>query len=270
MHYFFPHKYNFIHSAVSGSEQSRYMNEPTFLAFSVDFKFTSLFDDVMRYDSSPLLDIDAKYGAYNFLLSRGLNDQARALKQFVSKLRTISTTMPWFFQTCAGLNELWTADTDMTKPYKAQDKKIQIDTLESLDLSITDLAVMYRKAVYDTVYMRELLPENLRWFQCDIYVAEFRNLVLERGKFGVNDDYSFVRNNKHYIKFSLDMAEFDFSTTFPIEASVSTFETEKAKNSFSLTCGNFNIDAQINLGKQRSENTGGVNNVNTENIRTTI
>ncbi len=202
MHYFFPHKRNFIHSAIEGSEASRYMNEPTFLAFSLDFNFRSVLDPVMKFESSPLLDINCKYGAHNFLLSRGLNKQAATLRSFVDKLKTVSTTAPWFFQTCTGLNELWTADQDMSKPYKAADKIIKIDTLESLDLTITDLAVMYKNVMYDTKFMREILPENLRWFECDVYVAEFRNLVIDRSKPGFRDDYSFVLANKHYLETS--------------------------------------------------------------------
>ncbi len=109
---------------------------------------------------------------------------------------------------------------------------------------------MYKNVMYDTKFMREILPENLRWFECDVYVAEFRNLVIDRSKPGFRDDYSFVLANKHYIKFKLDMAEFDFSGTFPSESSLSTSETEMAKNSFGLKFGNFEIDAQINLGKK--------------------
>ena len=151
-------------------------DEPTYLTFSLDFTF----DDGYRTDDflaiSPLFNkAEGKsQSAINYLLARGHEDKANQLAVFKNILQFLRDDAPWYFQEVQGLDNLWKKATNMEEPMKGGD--ITINTLEAVDLRITELADLYRNAVYDKQYMRERVPDNLRWFSMDIWIAEFRNL----------------------------------------------------------------------------------------------
>lgn len=209
-------------------------NEPTFLTFSIDFNFISQLNPTLGLMSSPLFDIYTKNGAYQYLIGRGYEYQADCLLRFIKTLTDISENQPWFFQSLAGLDTLWSASMDMSKPFKGKDKLITIETLESLDLTITYLADMYRQAMYDMFYMRELVPENLRRFQVDIYVSEFRNLIINPNDSADTPDYSFFNNYKTHVHYTCSMCEFDFSKSVPFKDSLTVFKPEMATNRFGI------------------------------------
>ena len=221
--------------------------EPTFLTFSIDFNYYSILDSNLGIMSSPLFDVNTKNGAYQYLIARGYNYQADSLLRFLNKIRDISENHPWFFQSISGLDTLWSAYTDMTKPFKGKDKTINIDTLESLDLSITYLADMYRRAMYDSKYMREIVPENLRRFQVDIYIAEFRNLKMD----DTDSDYSFFEKYKTHVHYKCSMCEFDFSKSLPIKDNLTVFKPEMASNKFSIKPIRFE---EVNMYDLQSDN----------------
>ena len=149
----------------------------------------------------------------------------------------------------------------MNLPMKGAEKKIDIETLESLDMSVTYLADLYRKTVYDHKYMREILPENLRWFDMDVYVAEFRNIqitkpVLEDTNNGLYQStkeqkesvkqYTFFNDYKTYMKFSCKMCEFDFSESLPFEK-LQVHSPEMSKNKMSVKPNWFVEKHEFNL-----------------------
>jgi hypothetical protein len=49
-----------------------------------------------------------------------------------------------------------------------------VECWEGLDLKIRTLMEFYRKAAWDDVYQRWILPENMRQFKMIIYVFERR------------------------------------------------------------------------------------------------
>ena len=52
--------------------------------------------------------------------------------------------------------------------------KLTIKCLEGLDQKITQLMQLYRKAAWDDVYQRWILPDMMRFFTMRIYVSEMK------------------------------------------------------------------------------------------------
>lgn len=149
------------------------INDPTFLGF------TLLFD----WQDSPLFrdDIDngATYeytdSAYRYLERIGQSQKQLQLKQFKEKLQTVNRDMPWYWQSIEGLEGVWEKYHNIKEPYLGGDDSIiTINTLESIDFSITGLLELYRNVAYDFKNRREVLPENMREFNLIIFVEEIR------------------------------------------------------------------------------------------------
>lgn len=152
-------------------------SDPTYIGFKLIFNF----EPISRNPETGLTD-DALFAtdggldsAMNYLRATGNDTRAEHLKQFKELLKQINEQMPWYFQTLSGLDELWKIDFEQFNPYRGKNKIIEISCLESIDLKMTALADLYRKAVYDYKYMRWLVPENLRLFSLTIQLAEMRS-----------------------------------------------------------------------------------------------
>jgi len=156
------------------SKLSRYpYQDPTYLSFVMLFDFT---DQV----NSPLLSKTAE----NYLakLTNVDSDDAEFYKErlenlqnFRKALKTINNEMPWYWQSLSGLER-----TQQYNPENAymggDDARIEITTLESLNLPIAGLMHLYRKAVFDERKWSYILPTNLRKFRVYIYVSEVRKI----------------------------------------------------------------------------------------------
>ena len=236
-------------------------DEPTYLTFALDFNMEPIpgrapADESLLWNS-PLFDQD--HGAINFLINREYAPQADGLVTFREILRYLTFQAPWYFQEITGLDKLYAAATDLSgKSLRGGGISLGIKTLEAIDLRINELAGLYRNSVYDTKYRRERVPDNLRWFSVDVYIAEFRNMryrlpgVLGNtaNLLGINtaaignvigggNMISDVLKQYGYVKFRLRQCEFDFSGTLPIGPTVQIgsegrrFETNK----FSINVG---------------------------------
>jgi hypothetical protein len=246
-------------------------DEPTFLTFALDFQFEKL-DTILtqgyEIEKSPLFD--EKNGAGSFLISRGYSDKANGLTVFREILRYLTFDAPWYFQEISGLNTMWKQATNVESGYKAKDVKLTIKTLEAVDLRITELAGLYRDAIYDKVYMRERVPDNLRWFSMDIYLAEARNLRYRipgigqnvANAFGINTSaignivgagnaLTNVLEQYGYVKFKCRQCEFDFSESFAGGSSLSVATTNTpATNSFNINIGYFEEESRYADGSE--------------------
>ncbi len=154
---------------VGGNLVNKFLDDPTYLGFSIFFDF----------QNSPLLfisDDSALEGDYAYkYLSSVSPARARLLKSFVESLQYLQNNKPYVFQTIEGLDRCWNISTDLTDAYMGgDDAKIAIGCLESLDLRITGIMDMYRKIAYDNNSRKEILPANLRKFRCTIFVQEIR------------------------------------------------------------------------------------------------
>lgn len=168
-------------NVIKPKDRDRKMFSKTNLAFETDpylayqdptvLGFKLLFD----FYRSPLLRIDGNSNsALAFLERRGHTERAQYLRTFIRHLKKINESVPWFFQTIEGLDEAWARNFD--SPSVAGE--IGIECLESIDLKITALLDLYRKACYDYKHKREIVPENLRKFELRIYVLETRRMQI--------------------------------------------------------------------------------------------
>ena len=251
-------------------------DEPTYLTFAIDFKFeetpTHTPTDEIGLSNSPLFQTDNSNSAINFLISRGYNPQADGLATFKEILRYLTFQAPWYFQSITGLSELFGQTTDQSKGYKTKGIELQVDTLEALDLRIFELAGLYRNAIYDNKFRRERVPDNLRWFSMDVYVAEWRNLRyripgigqdvaraagVDTGAIGNiiggGNILSNVMDQFGYIKFECRQCEFDFSDTMPVGKTIDVGDgggKNAESNGFKIKIGWVNEEAKFGDGSK--------------------
>jgi hypothetical protein len=227
--------------------------DPTYLAFSIDFITEPVFYQGLRLYNSPLFideNSDTSYSAIKYLINRDRRREAEMLREFKKLLVYISQSTPWFFQSISGLKDLWQASTNTNNPYKGSQKELQIECLEAIDLRMTYLADLYRKAVFDEVYMREKLPQNLRYFECDVYIHEFRNIrsivealddvggtLSRREAVGITppeDLITELNQNVSTFKFRNMFCEFDFSESVNSFDSANVHTPEMASSYFKI------------------------------------
>ena len=185
-------------------------------------------------------------------------------------LRYLTFDAPWYFQSIKGLGAMWKGATDMESGWKGKTATLTVSTLEAVDLRINELADIYRNAVYDKIHMRERVPDNLRWFSMDIYVAEARNLryripgvgqgaanllginTAQIGNLvGAGNVFSNVLEQFGYVKFKCRQCEFDFSDTFAGGDSLEvTTKNTPATNSFKINIGFFEEESKYPDGSQ--------------------
>lgn len=250
-------------------------DEPTYLTFAIDFKFEEIPVPDPTSDTalgnSPLFNTGGHSSAINFLISRGYNPQADGLATFRELLRYLTFQAPWYFQSISGISDMYDQSTDMSKGFKTKDISLEVETLEAVDLRISELAGLYRNAIYDMKFRRERVPDNLRWFSMDVYIAEFRNLryrlpgVSQQAAslLGINtaaignvigggNSFSNVMDQFGFIKFECRQCEFDFSNTMPVGKTISigTDGRKAESNKFAIKVGWVNEEAKFGDGSR--------------------
>ena len=125
------------------------------------------------------------YSAFQYLRSRNEDTRAKYLFYFVNGLYEIQHDYPFIFKKVSGLNELEKFDATAGQRLKTP-AKITVECYEGLDLKIRTLFEFYRKAAWDDVYQRWILPENMREFKMIIYVFE-RRIFQDTQMFSVGD-----------------------------------------------------------------------------------
>ena len=113
------------------------------------------------------------YSAFQYLRSRNEDTRAKYLYYFVNGLFEIQKNYPFIFKKVTGLQELEKFDPIAGQRLKTP-AKVTVECWEGLDLKIRTLMEFYRKAAWDDVYQRWILPENMREFKMIIYVFERR------------------------------------------------------------------------------------------------
>jgi len=151
---------------------NRFLNtqDPTVLGFKLLFNFDQADSGLLwgaATNSAP-----PENTALGFLTKIGDGQRAYYLKQFLRILHGVNNQTPWYFQNLTGLAEAW--KHDLSIPLIKEDSKLEIECLESIDLRMTALIDLYRKACFDWKYRREVVPKNLRQFSMSVYVYEQR------------------------------------------------------------------------------------------------
>jgi len=232
--------------------------DPTYLGFTI--KIVDSLNDINDLDSLPhgLFCVNGEkndYSAIKYLETRGETLRANYLREFEYLFKKILIENPWYFTKISGIGELWKLDPKQN--FRAKEKKITIETMESLDLRITMLLDLYRKAVFDSQWMRWAVPENLRFFKMNIIISETRLLKIQEktresiyGKGYIIDetfsseglDYpgasSLPWTTGTFIKLSLEQCEIDITDAVPpFLEGLGTGPENMAVNKFSIKFG---------------------------------
>lgn len=185
---------SFLSSSNSVTEFDRFkdLQDPTYMSFKVDFfplLGMSYLDD--SYSSGGLFrrpgsnantgDTDI-YGdsAAEYLGNIGSPTRQGAHRAFVNMLSRIQDEAPWYFQSVTGLGDMYKIDP--AQNFRAKDKVLAFECLESIDMRMSYMADLYRSFAFDTQWHREILPINLRTFNMEIHVLEFRTFNTTFGK----------------------------------------------------------------------------------------
>ena len=152
-------------------------DEPTYLGFWLDFDFITPTNPITggNYDDFPhglLGGVTSPYSAENYLRAMDENKRADSIKVFKQILKDISKETPYFIQKIDGIDSLY--NIDPTSNWRAKDAAITLTFLEALDSRMAALFDSYRKAAFDTTYMRWVLPDIHRYFKMNLYITEFR------------------------------------------------------------------------------------------------
>lgn len=158
------------------------LQDPTFMSFKINF-FPDLgigaLDDL--YSSSGLFRPDGWSTKFEFTYGDSAQEYLRNIgspvrqhyhRAFTNMLWNLQEKSPWYFQSIQGLGDLYTFD--MAQNFRGKDKVLTIECLESIDMRVSYLADLYRNFAFDLKNMREILPINLRTFNMEVHVLEFR------------------------------------------------------------------------------------------------
>jgi len=258
--------------------------DPTYLGFRLVFDFTpnqrnletGQTDDPL-FAEDPTLE-----SAIRYLEATGYPNRAGMLRTFKANLQYINKETPWYFQTISGLNDIWKIEFgENFNPFRGKDKVLEIACLESIDLRITALADLYRKATFDAKYMRSLVPENLRWFTVRVQLAEIRqfqrvkssidkingnivnqnpntedftsgaalsDLAFTGSSASTDPEIENIDNLVSLMEFHLSHCTFDFWESFPSDKEISmNGEMEMAKQKFKIHVGHIKEQHQYKL-----------------------
>jgi len=195
-------------------------DDPTYLSFFFMFDYYT--------EHSPLLNGDAVSYLKNVI---GDTKRAESLENFIKILKKVNSEYPWFWQSVSGL-ETAKQYGNMADPYWGEDKAIDIGCLETVELTVSGMMDLYKRAAYDFNRWVEVIPANLRRFSLHIWVSEVRTFKTSTSKTAssalaanqanpaldvLGGDGS-VKSVKPYFKVELSHCEFDPDSTSSIFA----------------------------------------------------
>ena len=157
------------------------VQDPTYVSFKLDFfphYGAGLLDD--SYSAAGLFSKPNNSNdsfqffdsAADYLYRIGAPAKQSYHRKFTNMLWRLQEESPWYFQSITGLGDLYKIDP--ANNFRGKDKILTIDCLESIDMRMTFLADLYRNFAFEMQGMREILPINLRTFNMDVHVLEFR------------------------------------------------------------------------------------------------
>jgi hypothetical protein len=197
-------------SAGNPNEQKLRYNDPGFITFRVlfDFEPPVSSDEVMQ---GLLLNESRDESAVSYLRRMGELERADVLNEFIWMLNRTTNDFPWFFKSIQGMDGLWKwghQNKDNSTDYEPV--TITIECYETVDLRMTALADLYRKATRDRRFFRELLTVDKKRFNMTILIGEARNL-----RTFANENNGEWLNHVSTVAFRCLDCEFDFSDTIP-------------------------------------------------------
>ena len=143
--------------------------------------------DFREFKNNTDWNIQTSYNANNYLLNNNEDARAQYIQQFVKGLYVLQKDMPYIFQSISGLDKLQEFNTTQGKRIK--DVQLTLKCIEGIDLKVRTLLELYRKAAYDEVWQRWILPDIYRYFKMIIYVFDRRILHTGVGTYSTDQDY---------------------------------------------------------------------------------
>ena len=223
-------------------------------------------------------NIQTSYNAYNYLLNNNEDARAQYIQQFVKGLYVIQKDMPYIFQSISGVDKLQEFNTTQGKRIK--DVQLTLKCIEGIDLKIKTLLELYRKAAYDEVWQRWILPDIYRYFKMIIYVFDRRILHTGIGTYSTDQDYFPI------YAFECGPCEFQIGPTYDNEffvdygnhknvesqiiinvKNVKTYYSNKLFNKIDTLIHKINWISDFDSVKERQSYTS-VNSDNHENFKT--
>jgi hypothetical protein len=228
------------------------IEDPTYLGFYISFQgFISQVDEHTGYYSNPLFADagDAGDSAERYLFAVNRNESAEAISEFKKQLQHISVKAPYYFNSIEGLADLWKIGSGKNfDSFRGKDKVITIGCLESLDLRISALAELYRKATFEKEYMREILPVNLRKFSMIIEISEIRKFHTVKQALKEN-----ILNLEYYksaistIRYTLHQCEFDFDSSSPVDSIAYDGSSQQTKQQIKIKVGRISQESDFGI-----------------------
>lgn len=135
------------------------ISDPVSIGFKIFFRYDSQFG-LLAPESSP-------NSALSYLKRIGDDTRMALLKKFINHLQFLNIEMSYVFQNIDGLDII-----RQHKPWEryGEDAKITITTLETVDFKVQSLMSLYKDIWYDSLRGVEILPVNLRRFDCSVFV----------------------------------------------------------------------------------------------------
>lgn len=185
-------------------------NDPSFVTFRILFDFEPIVsnDEVMQ---GLLLDETRDESAISYLRRTGELERGSALNEFRWLLSRITNDFPWFFKSITGIDNLWKwgyMNSEGSTQYAPVE--LTVSCYETVDLRMTALADLYRKASRDRRYFRDLLTLDKKRFNMTVLVGEARNL-----RTFVESNTTEWLNHVSTVAFRCLDCEFDFSGIAP-------------------------------------------------------
>lgn len=225
-----------------------YHDDPTTMGFSVFFHFSDIPSPLPGTTLSPLFNEDpTRESAHNYLKSIDEPQRAERLLRFKERLRRLTKETPYYFQKLTGLEGLY--NFDFETPFRMNERKITIETLESIDLRVATMAARYMEAVYDWEYHREMIPENLLEFTCIIMISEIRNFrkLMTAATNDVENKFELANDKIGIHAYTFEKCVFDFSESNPFLNEVDNAGSDAATNQFSIKLGKLRETHKLNF-----------------------
>ena len=205
--------------------RDNFHEDPTYLSFFFMFDYYT--------SESPLFNGEAVDYLTNVV---GDKQRAADLENFIKILKKLNNEYPWFWQSVSGL-EVTKQYGNLQEPYRGADNPaIEIGCLESVELTVSGMIDLYKRAAYDFSRWVEVIPKNLRRFKLSIWVSEVRTFEqskLEKAASGPagatlaanlpNQNLDFLKDGsiksvRPYFKVDLGKCQFDIDSTNSIFA----------------------------------------------------
>jgi len=165
--------------------------------------------------------------AVSYLKRRNEFYRAAMIEEFQQGFVQILNKAPWMIQKVGGVSSLWKINPQNN--WRAKEATLTFECLETIDLKMTYLIDLYRKAAWDAVYHRWVLPDCQRYFSMDLVVAEVRTMQRNGSVYNVGTFSRFVCDYCEIEPFADDIGYLENLSAFVENQAVVKFKVKVGK-----------------------------------------